>query len=71
MAYPEYAAFVDSNNGTKEEYFEPLTAASLLEQNVESYQSLLNTDNMRAFYSDYELGNFDEIILRFGLKNET
>ena len=26
---------------------------------------------MRAFYSDYELGNYDEIILRFGLKNQT
>ena len=68
---PEYSVYVDANGGTAVEYITPVDVAKLLDQSVESYQSLLNSDNMRAFYSLYELGNTDELMLRFEFSNHT
>ena len=68
---PEYAFYVDANGGNSTDYISSVDVQKILEQNVESYQSLLNSDNMRAFYSMYEIGNYDEIMTRFEFTNKT
>ena len=43
----------------------------LWQSGLTGFSCLQAARDVRAFYSDYELGNYDEIILRFGLKNQT
>ena len=64
---PEFSFYVAAHGGNATQYIEVNTAKEILLQDVESYQSLLNTDNMREFYSMYGVGDYSGIQLRFDL----
>ena len=64
---PEFSVYVSTHGGDASLYPSIPTAEDVLARDVESFQTLLNTDNMRAFYGMYEMGNLDEIQVRFHL----
>ena len=67
---PEFAVYVDNNGGNSTQYIEVNTVKDILLQDVMSYQSLLNTDNMREFYTMYGNGDYTGILLRFELTSD-
>ena len=67
VASPEFANFVAHDGGDPSLYISTNTAKEIFEQDIESFRTLLNTDNMREFYSMYDTGDFDGITLRFDL----
>jgi len=64
---PEFSFYVTASGHNSTDFIEVNTAKEILLQDVESYQSLLNTDNMREFYSMHDAGDYSGIMLRFDL----
>jgi hypothetical protein len=52
-AYPEFGVYLEAR-GRLDLVLNAGQVASLLEQTTDGYQTLLNPDNMRAFFKQYE-----------------
>jgi len=65
VTYPEYGFYANHNGGTAEDLLTLDYAKVLMDPNTASYQTLLNPDNMRAFYQLYGEGNYADLEVRF------
>lgn len=69
--YPEYG-FVAQNwaeGNVADNLLNQTVSTSLLSQDTDSYQTLLNPSNMKEFFRLYEEGLYPAIATRFNLEN--
>lgn len=69
-AYPEFGSFLD-NNGMSEYALNNTQVQLMFDPNTDSYQTMLNPDNMRAFYKQYAEGAYSNLYSRFGFNSST
>lgn len=65
VAYPEFGTYLKQRN-LSELNLSNAQVEVILEKSTDSYQTLLNPDNMRAFYKQYEEGAYSNLFTRFG-----
>jgi hypothetical protein len=68
---PEFGFYVLNNGGGAEDILDNEQVQVVFANDTSSYQTLLNPDNMRQFYTDYAGGSYDNIKTRFTLKSDT
>lgn len=65
VAYPEFGTYVQQQ-GRSDLILSAIQTRTVLDQDTSSYQTLLNPDNMRAFFKQYQEGSFANLATRFG-----
>ena len=69
---PEFGAYVlnpDKGAGSLNQTFNRSMSSDYLLQDTSSYLSFLNTENMRYFYDQYTMGQYNALLDRFKFNN--
>lgn len=68
VAYPEFGSFLEMN-GMGQYILDNDQVKLIFNPTTSSYQTLLNPDNMRAFYKQYGEGAYSNLFSRFGFSS--